>query len=290
MRKLIVLSAIMAVAVWAGAGFAYENSNDIGYFAVELTNPDAITIDGNGDDWADFPTDYIIGADQMLSTVGRDMPSVEDWDAIVMVAWCPVDNMIYCFVRVMDDTLDHDVTDPDAGYNDDDLEFLTDCDNSGGAFPDRINAQQYTIHLATEGYAPAAYLRHQLPPEMQWGMQEPYCSAAVTVDPPGSGHLALNVTVTYEWKIAVYDDYRPGGPDASTRHILTADETFGMVVQFNEVDGSVGNQIGTCPTYMSSRDGSYMSSFTLLTADDAPWVVTSVEPTSWGAIKALLSR
>lgn len=292
MRKLTALFAIVAMVVWVGVGFAYENSNGIGYFAVELTNPDAIVIDGNGDDWAAFPPDYIIGSDQMLSTVQFDMPPLEDWDAIAMVAWCPVDNMVYVFARVTDDTLGHSVTDPDRGFNDDDLEFLTDCDNSGGPMPDRINAQQYTIHLDTEGYSPAAFLRYQLPPEMQWGMQPPYCEAAVTVDPPGSGHLAPNVTVSYEWKIALYDDYRPGGPDASARHMLTAGETFGMIVQFNEADSRGWlNQIGTCSTNQGSRDASYMSSFTLLSYADAPWdVQTAVEPTTWAAVKALLSR
>ena len=103
--------------------------------------------------------------------------------------------------------------------------------------------------------------------------------------------MATNVTVSYEWKIAVYDDYRPGGPDASTRHMLTAGETFGMIIQFNEADGSWKNQIGTCPTNQGSRDASYMSSFTLLSAADAPWDVgTAVEPSTWGAVKSLLSR
>jgi hypothetical protein len=302
MRKpMILLMAALMVVVgllsWAEIVSAQnKNSNGIGYFALEVPNQGRnMTIDAKADDWLTwFDPSYVIDKSQMLSTVQFDMPTAEDWDAIFMVGYTPPpDNMWYVFVRVTDDWLNADTTDPDRGFVDDDVEFSTDMDNSGGPFPDRTHAQQWTFHLPQPGGFPVvAYLRYQLPPEMQWGTKSPYCESAAAVDPPGSGHLARNVTVTYEWKIAAWNNYQPGGPDASTRHIFQAGETVNTVVQVNEADDvDWENQIGTCSDNRGGNgsDASVMSTFTMLPIGEytSP---TAVEAKTWGVIKALMKN
>jgi hypothetical protein len=302
MRKFIVLFAVVAIAVWSGASLAQnKNSNGIGYFACQV--PDyylpSMVIDAEDDDWlAWFPdVDYGIPGDQLSSTINNPPLTKEDWDAFIRVGWTApgqggegVENMVYYFARVTDDVFDHDVTDPDHGYNDDDMESAHDFDNSGGPFPDRIQGQQWTFHVATEGYPHVIHLRCCLPPEMQWGAVPPYGFGEAKVYPEGSGHMAADVTLQYEIKLAGWDMYRPEGPDASDRHMLTAGETLNMGVQFNEADESFKDQIGTCPDNTGGNGGnaSVLSQFTFLDLQmweyDGP---TAVESSSWGTIKSL---
>ena len=295
MRKSVILLAILAVAlVWSGTALAqHKNSNGIGYFALQVPDPAAMVMDARDGDWAWFDPSFVIGTDQLESTIAKPLPERDDWDASVRVAWTAagqggegVENMIYCFAIVTDDTLSHDVTDPDKGFNNDDMEMATDMDNSGGPFPDRINAQQWSFHLSDDTYPRMMQLRYQLPPEMQWGLQAPYAEGMTRVEPEGSSHLSANVTVYYEWRIAGWDDYRGGGPDASVRHNLTAGETVTIGIQFNEADGTWDNQIGTTPDNKCGNggDAGCISQFTMIPIGDYE---TAVESDSWGAIKTL---
>ncbi|MEW6755121.1 MAG: hypothetical protein AB1505_29685 [Candidatus Latescibacterota bacterium] len=295
MRKSIFVCAVALALIAGGAVFAQNlNSNDIGYFALQTPDPAAISIDARDNDWRWFDPAYVIGVDQLKSTVQNPMPDRADWDASFRVAWSApgqggegYENMWYVFVLVTDDILSHSTVDPDMGFNEDDVEFSTDMDNGGGNYNDRINAQQWTYHLATDGYPHVGHLRFQLPPEMQWGMQPPYGVAAARVEPEGATNLSTNVTVYYEWKLAAWDTYLPAGPDASTRHNMTAGETVNTVVQVNERDdGGWENQIGTCASNKggNGNDASLMSQFTLLGVGD---YATAVQAESWAAIKAL---
>lgn len=57
--------AVVAVAFLAGGAAAYENANGIGYFALQVPDPAAITVDGVGSDWGWFDPDFIVTTDQM---------------------------------------------------------------------------------------------------------------------------------------------------------------------------------------------------------------------------------
>ena len=294
MKKWMILTTmVVALIVWAGSTLANENSNGVGYFALQVPDPGAMVLDGLGDDWGWFDPAYIIGPDQMSATVGGTVPDKSDWDCAIMVGWTPEpDNRLYVFTRVVDDTLNIDETDMNNAWKDDDMEIPLDVDHSntfhgpadGGGT--RTDMQQLGFHIATPGgYPQCANLRHLQIPEMQWPVAEGMIEGVTHVVPKAE-HLATNVTVGTEVRMAAYDFLSPNGADASTRHVFVAGQVLGMSVTFGEADGAGrSHQISTHPTEGGAHDSDLMSEFTLLAIGEYE---TAVQASSWGAVKALL--
>jgi len=295
MKKWIIL-ALMAVGLmaWAGSGLAYENANGIGYFALQVPDPGAMAVDGKDGDWGWFDPAYIVGPDQMACTLTQVVPPKSDIDIAIKVGWTPEpDNRLYVFVRVVDDTLNIDETAMDDGWKDDDMEIILDVDHSNtfhgpadGGDGMRTDMQQWTFHVPTPGgYPQVAFMRWHQVPEMQWAINEGLVEAAVDVQPKAE-HLATDVTVGYEVRMQAWDYYSPDGEAASTRHVFEAGQVLGMSVTLNEADsGGRTNQISTHPTEAGAHDSDFTSEFTLLGIGEYE---TAVEPSSWGAVKALL--
>ena len=110
------------------------------------------------------------------------------------------------------------------------------------------------------------------------------------VSPAGAGHLSTDVTVNYEVRMEAYDPYQPDGRDASVRWIFEAGQTIGMSLSLNEADsGGRTHQITTHIQNGGAHSSEFSSEFTLLSTDEyAAATTTSVEGSSWGAVKALL--
>jgi len=293
-RKLEVLAvAMLAFGFSLGTSDAYENCNGIGYFALQVPDPGAIVVDGRGNDWRWFDPDFIVGTDQMCSTLGNPMPDKDDLDVAIHIGWTPEpDNRLYGFVRVVDDTLKVEGTNMDAGWQEDGLEFILDPDHAGGwhqaADALRTGHQQWTFTVAAPGgYPRTAWLRFNQPPEMQWAVNEGLVEAATHVEPyPAT--MVPDATVGYEVRMAAFDPYMPDGVAASIRHAFVAGQTIGLSVTLNEADtGGRKHQISTHVREAGAHDSDYTSEFTLLGIGD---YVTAVENSSWGAVKALLRR
>jgi hypothetical protein len=294
MKKWVVLTA-MAVGLIAlvGNSAAYENANGIGYFALQVPDPGSMVVDGKDNDWTWFDPAYIVGPDQMGCTLTQVVPPKSDIDIAIKAGWTPEpDNRLYVFVRVVDDTLNIDVTEMDDGWKDDDMEIIMDADHSGthhagadGGDGMRREHQQWTFHIPTPGgYPQVPFLRWHQVPEMQWAIAEGLVEAATDVQPKAE-HMATDVTVGYEIRMPTWDDYSPDGADASTVHIMEAGQTLGMSVTVNEADtGGRTNQISTHPNEKGAHDADFTSEFTLLAIGEYE---TAVEPGSWGAVKAL---
>jgi hypothetical protein len=294
MKKWMILVMMVAgLVAWAGSGLANENSNGIGYFALQVPDPGAMMLDGMDNDWGWFDPAYVVTPDQMNCTLTGEVPDKSDWDCAIKVGWTPEpDNRLYVFVRVVDDILNIDETAMDDGWKDDDMEIPLDVDHSntfhgpadGGGT--RTDMQQLTFHIPTPGgYPQCAYLRYQQIPEMQWPVSEGMIEGVTHVEPKAE-HLTENVTVGYEIRMAAYDFLSPDGADASTRHVFQAGQILGMSVTIDDADdGGRTHQISTHPTEAGAHDSDFMSEFTLLAIGEYE---TAVEPSSWGAVKALL--
>jgi len=296
MRKkwLMLALVVLALGLLVGSGEAYENANGVGYFALQVPNPAAMRLDGLDSDWAWFDPAYIVGPDQMANTLGNPIPPKSDIDIAIKAGWTPEpDNQLYVFVKVVDDSLNVDTTVMDNGWQDDNMEIILDPDHAGGwheaADALRTGHQQWTFSVATPGgYPQIAWLRFNQPPTMQWAINEGLVKAAVNVDPPAARGLtmAANVTVGYEVTMPCWDPYMPDGLAASTRWVLRSGQTLGMSVTLDEADGGGRtDQLSTHIKETGAHDSDFTSEFTLLATGE---YATSVEPSSWGAVKALL--
>jgi hypothetical protein len=294
-RKVAVLAlAVLIVGIGATSAPAYDNCNDLGYFALQVPNPAAITIDGRATDWVWFDPDFIVTTDDMCNTLQGTMPPKSDIDIAIRMGWTPEpDNRLYGMVVVVDDTLNVDETVMDNGWKDDGLEIILDPDHAGGwheaADALRTGHQQWTFeHSAPGGYPQTAWLRFNQPPEMQWAIDAGLVVAATHVEPAAAQGktIAPDVTLGYEYKMPAWDPYMPDGEAASTRWVLQAGQTLGMSVILDEAD-AVGrtDQIATHKLELGAHDSDMTSEFTLLAIGE---YATAVEASSWGRVKALL--
>lgn len=291
-RKLLPLVVVaLALGMLASGAMAYENANGVGYFALQVPNPSAITVDGLGDDWAWFDPDFVIGTDQMANTLGNPIPPKSDIDCAIHIGWTPEpDNRLYAFVKVIDDTLNCDETNMDNGWKDDNMELILDPDHAGGwhgvADDLRTGHQQWTFSVsAPGGYPQIAWLRFNQPPEMQWAIEEGLVEAAVNVEPE-LATMVPDAEVGYEVRMAAFDPYMPEGEAASTRWVFEAGQTIGLSVTLDEADAAGRtDQLSTHIQEAGAHDSDFTSEFTLLAVGEYQ---TAVESSSWGKVKSLL--
>ena len=284
------LLAVVALLLVPSNGDAYENCNGIGYFALQVPNTAAMNPDGVGNDWAWYDPDFIIGPSEMCQTLGGDVPSLDDFDIAIRLAWAPEpDNRFYAFITVTDDTLNLDETNIDNFWNDDDLEIIVDANHGNWAEANnsiRVDHQQFGFHIPGEGRPEnVASVRFQQPPEMQWSVNEGAVEAEVTVSPSAT-HGATNTTTNYEVRMQMWDQLRPEGADASTRHTLVAGETIGLSITYNDADCcDRTHQISTHVAEAGAHESEFTAEVTMLSTGE---FATAVESRSWGAVKSLL--
>jgi len=201
-------------------------------------------------------------------------------------------------MRVTDDTLNVDETEPENGWREDDLEIITDADHSGGPFeePAGENGQQYTMHMAVDGGyntpygSGTAWLRFQVDPAKQWSTA--FWEADISVSPSGATHGSTNVTVGYEfaaplWQVVANDEA------SSPRHELVAGQTIGLTYQLNEADSEDRtHQLSTAGANGAHWNADFSSDYTLLAVGEyTPGSgATAVEASSWGHIKATFEK
>lgn len=290
MLERLLLTIAGAALLFPSMGSAYENCNGIGYFALQVPNPGAMSPDGNGTDWSWFDPDFVIGPDQFCETLSGSMPPLSDFDIAVRLGWTPEpDNRFYALVTVTDDSLNLDETNVDNFWQDDDLEIIMDANHGSwaeAANAVRIDHQQFGFHIPGEGRpVNVASVRFQQPPEMQWPVNEGVLEAAVNVTPSPT-HGATNTRSTYEVRMWAWDQLQPDGRDASTRHIFAAGQTVGLSVTYNDADvGGRTHQISTHVNELGAHESEFTSEATMLATGE---FATAVETRSWGAVKALL--
>jgi len=166
-------------------------------------------VDGNTDDWAMVPKDYIIGMDQLADTVRGHGTNYNraDLDVQVRVGWVKGLNQLYFLYEASDDYWDFARTD----LHNDIFEVVVDGDLSGGplikqmhpTFKDHpveahskhhgVHAQNYHIFTPAEGKDWAMFWGCQ-----PWIKELPYANAAQRYNfrPGQSGKLVLEFWIT----------------------------------------------------------------------------------------------
>ncbi|MCK9437481.1 MAG: hypothetical protein M0Q12_09760, partial [Synergistaceae bacterium] len=116
-----------------------QAQEDRGYKIFQFP-PDKIPrIDGDMDDWAEFPDEYIVGTDQLWDDSGKyPEPDPQNLDVKVRVAWVKGLNRLYFLYEAYDDYWDY--THP--GLHNDIFEIVVDGDLSGGPLIDEQHPLQ----------------------------------------------------------------------------------------------------------------------------------------------------
>ncbi len=201
-------------------------------------------IDGNTDDWVDFPAEYVVGTDQLWDD-SKHYPEVDpkNLDVKVKVAWVKGMNRLYFLYEAYDDYWDFSL----PGLHNDIFELVVDGDLSGGPFiveqhpnpsPNKmetyfdfqgVHAQNYHI------FTPAVGKDWSL----AWGPQNwikdlPYSNIAYSYNfkPGESGKLIA------EFWITPFDFANAEGPGQSVESTLTDNKKIGLtwaVIDYDDV-------------------------------------------------------
>ncbi|RKY66337.1 MAG: hypothetical protein DRQ08_03225 [Candidatus Latescibacterota bacterium] len=291
----LVACAFVAGTVYAGTG------PDI---LIPYIDASRVTIDGAGTEWED-PTFY--PQEMMLSSTdnpeyfgivtGSELSGPEDWSAVLYLGW-GTDNFLYGYSRVTDDILLIGVPRNGDAWKEDDIEIMTDADNSGGDYRTGIhaeNAQQFGIRLGELPLEPGAdedatRCHIWAKEEAKW-MSGPDYFYAEVVTPTETE----NVTYAFEWKLALWDE-GAASPEDAVRHNLLASyeagEPIGFGVAWDDADTELGTrdtQIGTMGPEGNAfwKNADHCNDAYLV--DNPLYEVgttVAVEPSSWGALKA----
>ena len=304
--KKHVLLLLPCIILAVGAASAHVG---IEVVAMEVPNPATMVIDGNDDDWGWFDDDNAI-TEHFDSISGEIIPP-DDWNAVWRTGWSrPPENMWYFFSRVEDDYLDRDNPDQKQLWQEDNLQITFDADHSSGPFlgenlDETANGQRYHINVLRQpGLAIANNCQLEFidEPALAWssdiyeGEVTPFFEIAAEVAPAGSQHGATNVTLTYEFRCALWDDYGLSEGE-SVRHVnepfqilhygprqndfdLEDDGEVSVTVQNMIVDGVRGDP-------NQDKEGDASPDWVLLPAPDG---TTVVEDVSWARIKNHLGR
>ena len=217
-------------------------------------------IDGNADDWAMVPADYIIGMDQFVND-SRDHPAPDpkNLDVKIRVGWVKGLNRLYFLYEAYDDYWDF--ARPDL--HNDTFEIVVDGDASGGPLIDKGHKEFWTpeevgasaaapddrismdeAHWAIHGVHAQNY--HIFTPAegkdwcmawsaATWIKELPWSNAAYSYNfrPGQPGRLVL------EFWITPFDYAGPEGPQRAVESVLAEDKIIGLsfaVIDYDDVN------------------------------------------------------
>ncbi|WP_375437882.1 PKD domain-containing protein [uncultured Hymenobacter sp.] len=238
--SLLVLVSLMLISQ-GPAAFAQENR---GYKIYQFPANMIPRVDGQTDDWASFPSEYVVGTDQLWDDSKHyPAPDPTNLDVKVRVAWIKGLNRLYFLYEAYDDYWDFTL----PGLHNDTFELVVDGDLSGGpliaeqhpnqALPlwDRfvsfhgVHAQNYHIFTPAVGKDWA----------LAWGSQPwikrlPYANIAYSYKfkPGGPGKLIA------EFWITPFDYAGAEGPERAVESVLADHKKIGLtwaVIDYDNV-------------------------------------------------------
>jgi hypothetical protein len=223
-------------------------------------------IDGNTDDWAIVPEDYVIGTDQLVDTGGVHGANIDrtNLDVRVRVGWVKGLNRLYFLYEAYDNYWDFSRTD----LHNDTFEVVVDGDLSGGPLVDQEHAKIWTpeavgaaravvdkrinprdAHFSFHGVHAQNY--HIFTPAegrdwaMVWGCQPwikelPYANAAYSYNfrPGQPGKLVL------EFWITPFDYAGCEGPQRAVETVLRENQLIGLswaIIDYDDVNASTSD-------------------------------------------------
>ncbi len=222
-------------------GWAQE---DRGYKIYQFPANMIPRIDGNTDDWADFPDAYMVGTDQLWDDSGHySEVDPRNLDVKVRVAWVKGLNRLYFLYEAYDNYWDFSL----SGLHNDTFEIVVDGDLSGGPLIAEQHPNQsldrMETYFAFQGVHAQNY--HIFTPAvgkdwaLAWGPQNwikrlPYSNIAYSYDfkPGEPGRLVA------EFWITLFDYAGAEGPDRSVESILSDNKKIGLtwaVIDYDDV-------------------------------------------------------
>jgi hypothetical protein len=208
-------------------------------------------IDGNKDDWAMVPKEYIIGNDQLRDDEKKHATlDTNNLNVKVRVGWVKGMNRLYFLYEAYDNYWDFSRTD----LHHDIFEIVVDGDQSGGPLIEQfhpnpqlkdswdayfnyhgVHAQNYHIYTPAEGQDWCLAWGSQ-----PWIKELPYANAAYSYNfkPGEPGKLVL------EFWITPFDYAGPEGPVRAVESVLREGKNIGLcwaIIDFDDVNAKSNN-------------------------------------------------
>ena len=301
MRKTLVL--LLGLMLVAGSVFGQEPAEVPLYFAVGVPDANLPTIDGDHADWGWVDKSFEITIDDMSPLTGG-ADDADDLFVDILIGWSQSQNRVMAAIHVHDDYLIVDKN-PSCTFRDDNCEVHFDPDNQGGgpysapADQDLQPAYQMCLSFSeqfarVQMYNGALGNFEQDALDFWWTHSGDFVSA---------GHVNQGQEYYYEYSAELFDPLSiSGGPDASTRFTLAAEQTIGMSISVDDADLGV-NANGNLPEEEECCENGFfwqaqysmaeqfmntggMPDIFLVPAES----VTAVDATSWGQLKALVNE
>jgi len=247
------------VLVFASTAVALDRP-DVTFKVFQFPADKIPRIDGNTDDWAMVPDDYVIGMDQFVDDSDKHLkPDPKNLDVRIRVGWVKGLNRLYFLYEAYDDYWDF--ARPDL--HNDTFEVVVDGDASGGPLIDKGHREFWTpeqvgaaaaapddrisvdeAHWAIHGVHAQNY--HIFTPaegkdwcmawtSATWIKELPWANAACAYHfkPGESGRLVL------EFWITPFDYAGPEGPQRAVESVLTENKIIGLsfaIIDYDDVN------------------------------------------------------
>ncbi|MBT4496456.1 MAG: hypothetical protein HOC74_01970 [Gemmatimonadetes bacterium] len=302
MRKTLVL--LLGLMLMTGSVFAQEPAEVPLYFAVGVPDNVLPTIDGDHADWGWVDKSFEITIDDMSPLTGG-ADDADDLFVDILIGWSQSQNRIMAAIHVHDDDLIVDKN-PTCTFRDDNCEVHFDPDNQGGGPYSAPNDQDlqpaYQMCLSfseqfsrVQMYNGALANFEQDALDFWWTHSGDFVEAA---------HVNQGQEYYYEFSAEMFDPISiSGGPDASTKFTLAAEQTIGMSISVDDADDTGLNANGNEPDAEDCCENGFfwqaqysmaeqfmntggMPDIFLVAAEG----VTAVDATSWGQLKALVNE
>ena len=259
MKRSRALLLAFFVLVFASTAVALDRP-DVTFKVFQFPADKIPRIDGNNDDWAMVPDDYVIGMDQFVDDSDKHLkPDPKNLDVRIRVGWVKGLNRLYFLYEAYDDYWDF--ARPDL--HNDTFEVVVDGDASGGPLIDKGHREFWTpeqvgaaaaapddrisvdeAHWAIHGVHAQNY--HIFTPaegkdwcmawtSATWIKELPWANAACAYHfkPGESGRLVL------EFWITPFDYAGPEGPQRAVESVLTENKIIGLsfaIIDYDDVN------------------------------------------------------
>jgi PKD domain len=300
---------IAATPLLAAATAGALERPDVTYKVFQFPADKIPRVDGNADDWAMVPEDYVYGTDLLADdTKKHAQPDPKTLDVRVRVGWVKGLNRLYFLYEAYDDYWDF--ARPDL--HNDTFEIVVDGDLSGGPLIDQghpdawkpegvgaarsrpdprlavadahyafhgVHAQNYHIFTPAEGKDWALAWGSQ-----PWIKELPYANAATSYSfrPGQGGRLVL------EFWITPFDYAGPDGPVRAVESVLKENKLIGLawaIIDYDDVDKRDNNGFwNLSPRHTMYGNADQLLGFRLMPIEpqfrkplDAQWTFTVID-------------
>ena len=244
MRKVLAFSLGVLVA---GSAFAQEPAEVPLFFAVVIPAGALPTIDGDHSDWGWVDKSFEVTIDDMNPLTGG-ADDADDLFVDLMIGWSDANNRVSAAIHVHDNDLIVDKN-PTCTFRDDNCEVHFDPDNGGGGPYSAPNDQDlqpaYQMCLSFSEQFPRVQMYNgalgnfeQDALDFWWTHSGDFVTA---------GHVNQGQEYYYEFSAEMFDPISiSGGPDASTKFTLAAEQSIGLSISMDLSYGIF--TVVTCPS------------------------------------------